>query len=51
MKHITDELLVKYLLEACDAQEIEQVTLWLNQNEENLVYYKQLKSLDACFDP
>jgi len=45
MKHITDELLVKYLLEACDAQEIEQVTLWLNQNEENLVYYKQLKKI------
>ncbi len=45
MKNMNDELLVKYLLEECDAQEIVQVESWLAENDENQLYYHQFESI------
>lgn len=45
MKHISDELLVKFLLEECNEQETVQVKAWLEAGDENKAYYSQFKSI------
>jgi transmembrane sensor len=42
-KHITDDLLVKYLLGETDATETREAELWINANDANKKYYADLK--------
>jgi ferric-dicitrate binding protein FerR (iron transport regulator) len=43
--HITDDLLVKYLLSETTAEEREQVKKWLDADVSNLAYYNGLKQV------
>ena len=42
-KHITDDLLVKYLLAETDATETREAELWINANDANKKYYADFK--------
>lgn len=42
-KHITDDLLVKYLLGETDATESREAELWINENAANKKYYADFK--------
>jgi len=42
-KHITDDLLVKYLLGETDATETREAELWINANDANKKYYADFK--------
>ncbi len=43
--HITDELLVKYLLEEASPEERQQVTAWMSDQKENQQYFDQFKTI------
>ena len=42
-KHITDDLLVKYLLGETDAAESREAELWINASDANKKYYADFK--------
>src|ERR1700743_3701496 len=42
-QHITDDLLVKYLLGETDAGESRQAELWISENETNRKYFEDFK--------
>lgn len=43
--HITDELLVKYLLEEASPEERQQVSTWISDKKENQQYFEQFKTI------
>lgn len=43
--HITDELLVKYLLEEASPEERQQVIAWMGDKKENQQYFDQFKTI------
>ncbi|OYW18031.1 MAG: hypothetical protein B7Z54_06920 [Sphingobacteriales bacterium 12-47-4] len=43
--HITDELLVKYLLEEASPEERQQVIAWMSDQKENQQYFDQFKTI------
>nr|MBP6314333.1 FecR domain-containing protein [Chitinophagaceae bacterium] len=45
MKHISDELLVNYLLDECNEQEQTAVENWLAENPENQLYFHQFERI------
>lgn len=44
-KHINDDILVKYLLDECNEQEVAMVNDWLAASNENQLYYQQFKQI------
>ncbi|MBK7691020.1 MAG: FecR domain-containing protein [Bacteroidetes bacterium] len=45
MKHISDELLVNYLVDECNEQEQTAVENWLAENPENQLYFHQFERI------
>jgi len=45
INNLKDELLVKYLLQECNAEEVLQVEQWLQAGDGNSLYYQQFKQI------
>ncbi|MCC7030017.1 MAG: hypothetical protein IT257_06910, partial [Chitinophagaceae bacterium] len=45
INNIKDELLVKHLLQECNAEEVLQVEQWLQAGDGNSLYYQQFKQI------